>query len=117
MTIEIPLKVDGRLGLNKQYSGKHWSKRSAEADEVHFLTRLAISRLNVTKCFTSPVQITFKYNSRLDCDNHGYLNKLIVDGLKGKIITDDDKRYVRRIITEFQSESQYIIVEVEEITQ
>ena len=116
MTIEIPLKVDSRLGLNKQYSGKHWSKRNAEADEVHFLTKQAISRLNIIKCFTSPVQITFKYNSRLDCDNHGYLTKLIVDGLKGTVIIDDDKRYVRRIITEFQSTSQNIIVEVEEMT-
>lgn len=32
---------------------------------------------------------TLSYNSRLDIDNHGYLSKLIIDGLKGYLLEDD----------------------------
>ena len=114
MKFEIPLKVDSRLGMNKVYAGKHWSVRKKEADEVHLLVKSIISKTKGIKPFSKPVQITFRYNSRLDCSNHGYLNKLIEDALKGYILVDDSKAYVKRITTEFQSHSKNIIVEVEE---
>lgn len=116
MIIEIPLKVDSRLGLNKQYSGKHWAKRKSEADEVHTAVKIALNKCKDKKLFHNPVRITLRYNSRLDCDNHGYLTKLIIDGLKDDVLIDDSPRYVRQIITEYQSISKNIIVEVEEIT-
>ena len=33
----------------------------------------------------------------LDLDNHGYLTKLIIDGLKGYLIHDDTKKYIQEI--------------------
>lgn len=113
MIIEIPIKVDSRLGLNKQYSGKHWSVRNREAMEVHTAVKLALMQYPYTM-FKKPVKIKFYYNSRLDCDNHGYLNKLIIDALKGLVIQDDDKRYVKEITTCFQSKSKNIILEISE---
>lgn len=113
--LNIPIKVDSRLGLNKQYSGKHWTVRDKEAKEIHSAVKIALAGSNVNAILLKPVEITFRYNSRLDCDNHGYLNKLLIDGLKGHLIVDDDKRYVKRIITEFQSESKDIIMIIKEI--
>ena len=48
MIIEIPIKVDSRLGLNKQYSGKHWSVRNREAMEVHTAVKLALMQYPYT---------------------------------------------------------------------
>lgn len=100
--------------MNKLYSGKHWSLRKREADEIHIAVKSVIKKMKCIIPFQNPVEIIFKYNSRLDCSNHGYLNKMIEDALKGYILVDDNKKYVKRIITEFQSETENIIVEIRE---
>lgn len=69
------------------------------------------------KPFEKPVEIKIRYNTRLDIDNTGYISKMIIDSLKGYIIIDDDKRYIQRLITEFQTESKNVIVEVKEIIE
>ena len=45
--------------------------------------------------------LEFYYNSRLDCSNHGYITKLIEDGLKGWVIEDDDRMHVKGIYQGF----------------
>lgn len=110
----IPLKVDSRLGLNQIYAGSHWSKRDKLAREIHTLTKQAMMAAGIPKrTADKPVTVTLCYNSRLDIDNHGYLAKMIVDGLKGWIITDDSKRYVTAIHQRFWGGSG-ILVEIEE---
>ena len=61
-----------------------------------------------------PVALTFRYNSRLDLSNHSYLAKMIEDALKGVVIEDDSRRYVRGFYQEFW-EGEGVQVEVEEI--
>lgn len=113
----IPLEVNSRLGLNSLYAGVHWSKRQRQAEEIHALTWQALREGEIPKePFTEPVQIRLGYNSRLDIDNHGYLTKLIIDGLKGWVIEDDSKKYVQRITQEFWK-GKGVRVEVEEANQ
>lgn len=117
MTFEIPIKVNSRLGLNSLYAGKHWSVRKKEADEVHFIVKNVVRKLKGVKPFNEPVEIKIRYNTRLDIDNTGYITKLLIDSLKGYIIIDDDKRFIKRLIVEFQDESKNVIIEVRELVE
>ena len=94
----LPLKVDSKLSLNSIYSGKKWYTRQNQAHKIHELVRLElINQRILKKLFEKPVNIEFYWNSLLDLDNHGYLAKLIIDGLKGYLIQDDSKKYIEKI--------------------
>ena len=101
MKFHIDLKVCGIYGMNKYYSGTHWTKRKKTADEIHQLVACELLRQKVKRKEMRPVEITLKYNSRLDLDNHGVLTKMIIDGMKGYLIKDDSRKYVHRITQEF----------------
>lgn len=111
---ELPLHVNFEWGMNRVYSGDHWSIRKQQAAQVHILVKAAIRKqCRNVPVFGSPVTVRIRYNSRLDIDNHGYITKLIIDGMKGLLIKDDDKRYVRELIQCFHTlDKQKIIVEV-----
>lgn len=110
----LPLKVTGEYGMNKIYAGVHWSKRKKQAEEIHNLVRYELYRQKIPRrMFQKPVELIFKYNSRLDLSNHSYLAKLIEDALKGYLIADDSRKYVRRFVQEFW-DGEGILVEVVE---
>ena len=87
-----------RFGMNAYYSGKHWSKRKEDADYWHQLTRAAMSKAQVRRRpFEKPVVISFLWNDKLDLDNHSIMSKMIIDALKGRLINDDTRKWVRGI--------------------
>lgn len=91
-----------RYGLNAYYAGKHWSERKRDADELHRITQLCMRRARIRKQpLETPVELRFLFNDRLDCSNHAVIVKAVEDAMKGWIIRDDSRRYVRRIVTEF----------------
>lgn len=93
-----------RYGLNAYYAGKHWAQRKADAEEWHAVVRNELRRQGIpAKMFDGDVTITFRWNDRLDIDNHAMMGKFIVDALKGYLIRDDDRRYVRCVIHGFYS--------------
>ena len=103
-----------RFGLNAYYAGKHWSARKRDAEELHWMTRSAMRRAGIReRILRNPVEITFRWDDRLDIDNHAVLGKAIVDGMKGYILQDDNRRYVRRVCHEFWDGGE-ILVEVRE---
>ena len=111
----IPLKVNSQYGLNKIYAGTHWSKRNKQAEEIHELVYYSMMQQNVPPIlFKKPVLIQINYNSKLDCDNHRYLTKLIIDGMKDYILKDDSKKYVKEIRQKFWGE-EGILVEIWEV--
>lgn len=61
--------------------------------------------------FERPVILTFWFNDRLDCSNHAMYVKMIEDGMKGRLIKDDSKRYVKGIECYFHDED-YILVQL-----
>lgn len=121
MTVRFTLELEpnSKWGMNSIYAGKHWSERKKQAQEVHLLVRAAIRKQNRSaRIFRDPVSVSIWYNSRLDIDNHGYLAKLIIDGMKGVLIEDDDRRYVRALYQGFYGgDRKIIIVEVSEYGQ
>ena len=103
-----------RFGLNAYYAGKHWSARKRDAEELHWMSRSAMRRAGIReRILRNPVEITFRWDDRLDIDNHAVLGKAIVDGMKGYILQDDNRRYVRRVCHEFWDGGE-IQVEVRE---
>lgn len=102
-------------GLNAYYSGKHWAKRKEDAEYWHLLTRQAMNRQEVrNRPFEKPVIITMYFNDRLDCSNHAAYFKMIEDGMKGRIINDDSRRWVKGCEMYFHDED-YILVRVREV--
>ena len=96
--IILPIKIDSKLSLNSIYSGKKWYTRQNQACKIHQLVRTELINQRVPKKpVEKPVGIEFYWNSLLDLDNHGYVAKLIIDGLKGYLIKDDSKKYIREI--------------------
>ena len=102
-------------GLNAYYAGKHWSKRKKDAEFWH---SMVISEMNIQKVrrkpFDKPVIITFYWNDRLDCSNHAVMGKMIEDAMKGRIIKDDSRAWVKGIEHYFH-DGNYIHVEVREV--
>ena len=121
-TIPYPKTPSGKkqwskdYGLNAYYAGKHWSKRKQDAEFWHMITRSAMNYCNVRrKPFEKPVIITFYWNDRLDCDNHGIMGKFIVDSMQGRVIVNDNRRWVKGIEHYFSNED-CIRVEVREVS-
>lgn len=102
-------------GLNAYWAGKHWAKRKEDADYWHRLVRYEMQRQNVRKApFEKPVKITYLFNDNLDATNHAAMVKMIEDAMKGRIIREDSRRYVKGFSCWFHS-GDHIKVIVEEL--
>ena len=53
-------------------------------------------------------------DARLDCSNHAYMAKLIEDGMKGILLHDDSRRWVKGIEHYFH-DKPYIRVTITEV--
>ena len=102
-------------GLNKYYAGAHWSVRRKDAEYWHRMTRCCMDACRVRKVpFQNPVIITFYWNDRLDCSNHAAMGKMIEDAMRGRVINDDSRRWVKGIEHYFHDED-YIRVVIREV--
>ena len=104
-----------RYGLNAYYSGKPWQLRRQDAEFWHNLTRACMHNQGIRKRpFEKPVIVTFYWNSRLDIDNNAIMGKMIMDGMKGRLIQDDSRRWVKGVAHYFH-DCDHILVEVKEV--
>lgn len=117
--IPYPTTKNGRAewskkyGLNAYWAGKHWAQRKNDADYWHNLVHSELRRQGIRGGFDRPVSITFRWNDRLDLDNHAAMGKMIVDALKGVVIPDDSRRWFKRLEYGWHDED-WILVEIEE---
>lgn len=101
--------------LNAFYSGKYWAKRKREMDGWHMVVLSSLKKQRVRKAlFSSPVQITFFWDDRLDIDNHAVIGKATVDALKGYLLVNDGPKWFREVRHKYWKGGE-IRVEVEEI--
>lgn len=119
-TIPYPTTKKGRTdwhkkyGLNSFYSGKNPYARKNAVDELHAIAKMAMRRANVRKKMVdTPVCIRFFWDDRWDIDNHAILGKAIVDAMKGYILPDDNRRWVKKVSHEFWDGGE-IMVEVQD---
>ena len=102
-------------GMNAYYAGKHWSIRKRDAEFWHLLTRSAMNKQELRiRPFEKPVEISFLWNDRLDIDNHAVMGKMIVDAMKGRLINDDNRRWVKGLYHGFHDED-YILIQIREV--
>ena len=79
------------------------------------LTRSALNRQEVRRTpFEKPVEISFLWNDRMDIDNHAVMGKMIIDALKGRLINDDNRRWLKGVCHYFHDED-YILVQIKEV--
>lgn len=103
-----------RFGLNAYYAGKHWNARKRDAEDLHMICRAAMNRAGVRRIASRPVEVLFYWDDGLDIDNHAVLGKAFVDAMKGVIIQDDNRKWVKRVSHEFWDGGK-ILVEVREV--
>lgn len=97
-TFHLNIKVDRHLSLNKLYANCHWTQRKKDADNIHSLVKYSLIEQGVKPVlFNRPVELIFKFNTRLDVSNTAYAVKLIEDALKGILIVDDSNKHVKAI--------------------
>lgn len=101
-----------RYGLNAYYAGKSWPERKRDAEELHQLAALSMRRAGIKRqMLTGPSEVCFFWNDRLDVDNHAVLGKAFLDAMKGCILPDDNRKWVKRVSREFW-DGKDILVEV-----
>ena len=102
-------------GLNAYYAGKHWTARKSDAEFWHWLVKQNMDRQEIRRVpLKRPVIITFRWNDQMDIDNHAVMGKMIVDAMKGRVIEDDSRRWVKGVCHYFHDED-YIAVEIREV--
>ena len=112
ITLDYPPNATKRFGANAYYAGKHWAVRKADAEYWH--TLLSYEAPWNRPPLDKPVRITYYWNDRLDLSNHSIMGKFIEDGIKGRIIKDDSRKYVQEIVHKWHDENCIKIV-IEEI--
>lgn len=117
-TIPYPKAGKEKAQFNKQftlnaiYSGKHWRKRKEDKDYWNWLVLSELRRQNIPQTMAEkPVELVFSWDDGLDCSNHAYMAKMIEDTLVGYVLPDDNRKWVKKITHEFNSDG-VIIVEV-----
>ena len=120
--IEYPNTPAGKKDWNKRfsdnayYAGKHWAVRKKDADYWHAMVKACMDRQGVRKRpFEKPVEILLFWNDRLDVDNHSIMGKMIVDAMKGRLIQQDSRKWVKSVTHAFHDRGDYIRVEVREV--
>ena len=91
-----------RFGLNAYYAGKHHQARKRDADELHTLALACMRKAKIhKKLVTGPVEIRFYWDDGLDCDNHAVIGKAVVDAMRGYLLPDENRRWVKKVSHEF----------------
>lgn len=105
-----------RYGLNAYYAGKHWAVRQKDAEYWHTITRAAVREcIKKPVILDNPVVIEAYFNDNMDASNHAAILKMVEDSLKGLLIYDDNRRYVKGVSMFFHNED-YIKVILREVS-
>ena len=120
--IEYPNTPAGKKDWNKRfsdnayYAGKHWAVRKKDADYWHNMVRACMDRQGVRKRpFEKPVVVHIWWNDKLDIDNHSIMGKMIVDAMKGRLLQNDSRKWLKGVAHEFHDRGDFIWVEVREV--
>lgn len=101
-----------RYTLNAYWSGKPYHARNRDAREIHGLTEACMRKAGIRRVLLDyPVEVRFCWDDGLDADNHAALGKMFLDAMKGYILHDDNRKWVKCVRHEFW-DGKEILVEV-----
>lgn len=90
----LVLEGERAFSWNTMYSGIHWTKRKAEVDRVKLVVRAALTGDETP--FERSVDIyTTAYYDEQPADSDNVWDKPYIDALKGWLLKDDNRRWVR----------------------
>lgn len=93
--------IEGEIApsWNKSTAHKHWTAYAVVKKRVAWAVRSALN--GEEEMFDVPVDIEIvAYYQEDDIDSDNIMAKVYIDSIKGRLIKDDDYRYVRRVTTE-----------------
>ena len=108
--MKIILPDEKVISWNILYAGRHWSTRQQEAKRVHALVKYATL---TKKRFKNPVAITITAYTKYPIDADNIMAKFYIDGLKEKVIEDDNPKMVESVTTKSRVDKNNIRVEIE----
>ncbi len=114
--LRITIANERAPSWNKTYAGIHWSKRVEMVQIIWWKMHAALPPS--ARMFDAPVDISIvaTYKGRI-VDSDNIFSKGYIDALKGKLIRDDDPRYVRRVTTESRhGKANSVVIELSEVT-
>lgn len=116
MKITLTLQGERAPGWNSTLR-VHWSKRHELVTAIWYRVLPGLAGVDY-KLFDGPVDVhvvaTFK-GTPLDSDN--ICAKLYIDALKGRLLRDDDARWVRRVTTEAKrGKKNHVEITLTEVT-
>lgn len=97
----------GRIGVRKEV----WVTRN----KIYALGSGAFPKRVRKQPFKGPVSVTFFWDDNLDSDNHAALGKMMLDAMKGWVVQDDSRRWVKGTCHWFADNAGEIRVEVREL--
>lgn len=119
--IQYPITPKGKAdwskkyGLNAYYSGKHWAQRAKDSEYWKCIVNESLKSHKIRlRTFKNPISISFYWDDKLDIDNHAVMGKMILDALKGKLVNDDNRKWVKKVSHEFWNEKIIKVVLKEE---
>jgi len=87
------------VSWNTLYAGKHWTVRQEMANYAHQSVQVALLKLKKIPHFKKRVTITVTAYLKRPVDPDNVCSKLVIDGLKGKVIDDDTWKDVLSVTT------------------
>ena len=94
MSKTLVLQGERPMSWNSFYSGGHWSKRDNEVKRVRVVVREVLT--GDEEPYQVPVDILVTgYFAEKPQDSDNICDKLYIDALKGRLLNDDDSRWVR----------------------
>lgn len=78
------------VSFNQVYSGGHWSKRASVKNK--YSKSFSILLLEAKVKPLTEMSLIALYSSRHDCDNLGYIMKMLVDTMKDVYIVNDGNK-------------------------
>lgn len=112
MSKTIVLKDERPVSWNSFYSGKHWKFRDNETKRVRVVVREVLT--GEEELYQVPVDILVTgYFSEKPQDSDNICDKLYIDALKGWLLKDDDRKWVRIASTLSEVDKQNPRVEIQ----
>ena len=110
----MKIVIPGHRGpsWNDFYSGGHWTKRKEAKDIAQQLVRAYIDPNADMFPGRVDIFVTVYFKSR-EQDSDNICDKLFIDALKGRVIPEDDKRFVRWAATRSEVDKKNPRVEIE----
>lgn len=119
-SVTIVMPQEQPMSLNHLFARLHWAKRNAEVSRVKQMVRAYLDP--DWPMFDGEVDIQVRAyfkNKRVQLDSDNIPCKLYVDGLKGWLIPDDSREYVRGVlpVSEIDRENPRVEINVTEVSE